>query len=352
MIWSTEHCAAAVIDQSALSHYKSSGSFTQDHVGLSAKAGLLPHAAVKLVAPDELVTQVVSVKNHVVDENSLLLLLRALSLSPSILRLELYNAGLSAASLSTVSSSIQSTGVTSLSIDYNPFPIGLNYRALFGQLIGGTSQLRTLSLRGNQLRDDAAQALAAVLDTNTRLATLNLFDNQITEVGLAALVDCLYCNTALAGLCLARNHLCGLAAQAELTRMLCGSTVAASSSLLVRRKEAESCIAAANKAIADAAKKAKQRDAVLLPTLAPVKSGADGTLVPGNTSLQVLNVAENRLGAEHVALLLQSLMSVSTAPIGLQHLHLQRCCAEDAVAEVTAAAAASVMQACNLQVHL
>ena len=45
------------------------------------------------------------------------------------------------------------------------------------------SKLRALQLRGNDINDTEAVALAEAIEGNMVLCTLNLFDNKISDVG-------------------------------------------------------------------------------------------------------------------------------------------------------------------------
>ncbi len=61
----------------------------------------------------------------------------------------------------------------------------------------GNSNIRTLNLSGNNIGDDGAVALAAMLERNTTLETLELNSNAIDLKGITALARALGNNTSL-----------------------------------------------------------------------------------------------------------------------------------------------------------
>ena len=67
--------------------------------------------------------------------------------------------------------------------------------------------LHTLNLHYNQIGDDGAAAIAAALQTNTSLHTLRVGANQIGDVGAAAIAAALQANTSLHTLDVAGNHI-------------------------------------------------------------------------------------------------------------------------------------------------
>jgi len=78
--------------------------------------------------------------------------------------------------------------------------------ALSSALVVNT-QIRSLNLGDNWLRDDGTHALAQVLSTNSVLTSLNLSDNKIGLPGVLSLCRHLTDNSSLAELCLKGNEL-------------------------------------------------------------------------------------------------------------------------------------------------
>jgi Ran GTPase-activating protein (RanGAP) involved in mRNA processing and transport len=77
------------------------------------------------------------------------------------------------------------SNIRTLSIDQNPFISDL----LFANLITEESNLKSLSLRGNQLGDAGVKALANSLKVNRYLLHLSLWDNKIQKEGCEALSE-------------------------------------------------------------------------------------------------------------------------------------------------------------------
>jgi hypothetical protein len=90
-----------------------------------------------------------------------------------------------------------------LLLDRNPMISELNYPSLIAE----DSSLRILSLRGNNITDPGAKALAYALKQNRSLLSLNLFDNRIQKTGAEAIGESLRVNTVLQCLSLAKNYL-------------------------------------------------------------------------------------------------------------------------------------------------
>ena len=70
-------------------------------------------------------------------------------------------------------------------IDQNP---GIS-DILFAGFIGEDSNIKTLSVRSNDIGDGGAKAIATALKLNRSLSILNLWDNRIGRDGAEALAD-------------------------------------------------------------------------------------------------------------------------------------------------------------------
>eukprot|EP00752_Nemacystus_decipiens_P004249 g3881.t1 len=173
--------------------------------------------------------------------------------------------------------------------------------ASIGVLVEG-SKLKALSLRGNEIGDLEAAALAEAIEENTVLCSINLFDNKITDEGAVAFAEMLRFNTVLRGLSLARNNLTATAAEAFGLLLAGGYEVLPPDQ--EKRAVVEAKIAAQNKIAQDAMKKKKDAKVeTRLPLSAVVlQTGEDGTskaVAGGSKSLAALNLSENReLGAD------------------------------------------------------
>jgi hypothetical protein len=69
------------------------------------------------------------------------------------------------------------------------------------------TSLRTLSLKGNGLRDAAAKAIGSALQSNTTLSTLNLYHNSIGDGGAAEIFQALRLNRSVRSLNLGLNQI-------------------------------------------------------------------------------------------------------------------------------------------------
>jgi Ran GTPase-activating protein (RanGAP) involved in mRNA processing and transport len=90
-----------------------------------------------------------------------------------------------------------------LSIDYNVKITESSVNLLFGE----DSCLRSLSLRGNEIRDQIAKIIALNLKTNRVMISLDLFDNRIGKLGAEFLGDALKHNSTLQILNLGKNFI-------------------------------------------------------------------------------------------------------------------------------------------------
>ncbi|XP_060116748.1 leucine-rich repeat-containing protein 71 [Heteronotia binoei] len=93
-----------------------------------------------------------------------------------------------------------------LSLEGNPLP-----ERSFHKLIGEDSTLAHVSLRNNDIDDEAAtligQALSSLRSSNKSLASINLSYNRITDTGAASLANGLRLNRSLLSLSLSHNHI-------------------------------------------------------------------------------------------------------------------------------------------------
>ena len=105
------------------------------------------------------------------------------------------------------------SNIRELYIDQNP---GIS-EMFFAGLIGEDSNIRTLSIRSNNIGDSGAKAISGALKVNHSLAVLNLWDNHIGRDGAEDLADVSYhselifealkSNQNIISLSLAKNHI-------------------------------------------------------------------------------------------------------------------------------------------------
>ncbi|CAN0122932.1 unnamed protein product, partial [Phaeothamnion confervicola] len=282
------------LKEKPVSGYKFTDSFHADAAAISALLELPPHPSLaSSKAGDSKST--VAIRNLVVDAASLKIYLHVLSHTSRITTLDFFNAGISAEGVRAIADALPILPCSTLKLDYNPLKSweqeDQDASPRFALLVR-PSLLRTLSLRGNGITDSGATAIAAALeDITLPLASLNLFDNAIGDAGAAAIADSLKINGILAGLSLSRNRL-GPAAAASCEALLTGYIL--DEPVRTKRATADERIAAANKAVADAAKKKKSAAPVPMPALAAATVRPDGTaFVRGTRTLAILNLGNN-----------------------------------------------------------
>jgi Ran GTPase-activating protein (RanGAP) involved in mRNA processing and transport len=79
--------------------------------------------------------------------------------------------------------------------------------SLFSQLLQEESNLRILSLRGNDIGDTGAKLIGSALKVNRNLVSLDLFDNKIKKQGAEAIGESLKHNNYLQSLCIGKNKI-------------------------------------------------------------------------------------------------------------------------------------------------
>lgn len=116
-----------------------------------------------------------------------------------------YNCGLQEEHVPILLAVVGNTNnLVELYIDYNPIGNG----KLFSQLLTvDDTNLRLLSLRGNEITDDGAYSIATSLRSNRNLFALNLWGNKIGRDGAKALAEALKINNCLGSLNLGKNML-------------------------------------------------------------------------------------------------------------------------------------------------
>ena len=89
----------------------------------------------------------------------------------------IWNCGLNDQHFQLLSQMVSVGNIRHLELDQNP----LISESLYSQLLTDESFLHVLSLRGNNITDNGAKAIANALRTNRVLLSLNLFDNKIQK---------------------------------------------------------------------------------------------------------------------------------------------------------------------------
>lgn len=136
-------------------------------------------------------------RNYEVDIGTMKCLRYLLPLHLSLKELSFHNAGMSSGTISLLAATLPlCVSIFKLQIDYNP----LSDPTIFSKFLAANMPARTLSLRGNGLRNLGACAVADAIAWNTWTLTLNLFDNQIGDKGGAAIFSRLRYNVMLKSL--------------------------------------------------------------------------------------------------------------------------------------------------------
>lgn len=139
------------------------------------------------------------------DPTSLEAILISLRPIKSISTLSLFNTSLDWRCLKVLETNLLMTSITNLQLDFNPLQDNSAASQLIQALLGPSSKLINLSLRGNHLSDEPVLVIAESLKQNKTLQSLNLFDNKISDVGASALIQALSFNSQLGNLSLAYN---------------------------------------------------------------------------------------------------------------------------------------------------
>ena len=115
----------------------------------------------------------------------------------------LYNAGMTAEAIELLATTLPKCAtLEKVHLEYNRLP---ENPQLFAKFLAENVPARSVSLRGNCLRNSGAIAVADVLARNTWVLTLNLFDNNIGDEGAAAILTKARYNTTLKTLSLSNN---------------------------------------------------------------------------------------------------------------------------------------------------
>ncbi|KAJ3054456.1 Leucine-rich repeat-containing protein 71 [Rhizophlyctis rosea] len=160
----------------------------------------------------------VQIRGWKVEEQTMEVLASVVPACSSISHLVFWNCGLTSTHFTTLQSLIATTAIRSLSLDMNPQIPEHLYSSLLTiapttttddlqsppQLASTT--LQSLSLRSNNLTDQAAKSLGQALKTNRVLTSLNLWNNRIGKEGAEALADALRTNGTLGSLNLGSNN--------------------------------------------------------------------------------------------------------------------------------------------------
>ncbi|XP_048365284.1 leucine-rich repeat-containing protein 71 isoform X1 [Sphaerodactylus townsendi] len=163
-----------------------------------------------------------------------------------------------------------------LSLEGNPLP-----ERSFYKLIGEDSTLAHVSLRNNNIDDEAtsliAQALSSLRTSNKTLASINLSYNFITDVGAASLANALRLNRSLLSLSLSHNRIGdeGAVKLAEILApfALTHSEIVERRRLLLEKESQEPCRMPQRYSESKADRPASHASSTTLDKLQPVKTG-------------------------------------------------------------------------------
>ncbi|KAJ6660323.1 hypothetical protein lerEdw1_017746 [Lerista edwardsae] len=100
----------------------------------------------------------------------------------------------------------QNTSIRSLTLEWNNLGVWEESFALFSEGLGANGNLQRLDLRNNQINHEGAGELSMALKVNSSLQELDLRWNNIGLLGGRALLNCLHSNRALRQLELAGNN--------------------------------------------------------------------------------------------------------------------------------------------------
>ena len=121
----------------------------------------------------------------------------------NLVEINLYNCRLNEQHISFINNLMVLGSLRIVSIDRNP----LVPEAAHASLLAEWSCIRLLSLRGNNIGNIGAKAIALALKSNRILVSLDLFGNKIQKYGAAGLAEALKDNNVLQSLNLGKNCL-------------------------------------------------------------------------------------------------------------------------------------------------
>lgn len=234
-------------------------------------------------------------RNYEVDIGTMKCLRYLLPLHLSLKELSFHNAGMSSGTISLLAATLPlCVSIFKLQIDYNP----LSDPTIFSKFLAANMPARTLSLRGNGLRNLGACAVADAIAWNTWTLTLNLFDNQIGDKGGAAIFSRLRYNVMLKSLSLSKNK-CGDGSFKALLDMLIGSEI----NELEKAEfiEHASQLIDLNKYIMSGKKLKPKAGALLppndeeIPLLENILTVNQVDIIKGNRFIETINLSNNKI---------------------------------------------------------
>ncbi|KAL8184903.1 UNVERIFIED_CONTAM: hypothetical protein K2H54_031817 [Gekko kuhli] len=166
-----------------------------------------PTVQVELEHEDPKTTREIFIRSWRLEDKMLGVLAKCLPTLTSLQAIRLWKVGLTDLSLLTLISILPTCpNLKLLSLEGNPLP-----ERSFHKLMGEDSTLAHVSLRNNDIDDEAAaligQALSSLRSSNKTLASINLSYNHITDVGAASLANGLRLNRSLLSLSLSHNRI-------------------------------------------------------------------------------------------------------------------------------------------------
>mmetsp|Transcript_13049 Transcript_13049/g.40201 ORF Transcript_13049/g.40201 Transcript_13049/m.40201 type:complete len:352 (+) Transcript_13049:121-1176(+) len=289
-----------------IANYRSNGVFEEDCAAFRSIFEVQKHPKMMLmdVSPGNFRC---TVRNYVLDIGTLKCLSCVLPLHKTMTELFLYNAGMSNQAVDLLSTTLpRCTSLVKVHLDYNP----LEDPSVFAQILAVNMPARSVSLRGNDLREAGAVAVARALAENTWIQTLNLFGNQIGDRGGAEIVNKLRFNTMLKSLSLSRNA-CANETLIGLVDTLTGSEVSVDAKAEYHRYASR--LTELNKCIASGKKmKTKYGEDIPpnieeIPLFGSIVTVDHADFVTGNRVLEMINLSSNEVTEDGASLAVKKL---------------------------------------------
>lgn len=323
--WTAEYneIAAATINfESKLAQgYTPTGDFCADYVHYCTMFKIPQHPSINTARVKTQVTKTdeggfIALRNFIIDSATVKILIKVLTHAQGVVGLEFHNAGIRQDNLEKIIALLPSTGISHFTLSYIDIS---NIKSLV-PLLGETSALRSLSLRGIFNLSEGIGPLAEALEMNTRLCCFDVFDCRVGDAGALMICEALRFNTVLNGLSLSKNNLTQTGALAVGDLLTGGAEIVVGGALEKKMQAAEARIISLNKTLA--VRRKKIPDLQPVPSLpVPVTPGK----VAGKHSLFAVSISDNPdIGAAGISTLLENLAAVPHGSLGLRALHLQR----------------------------
>lgn len=321
-MWLAESNEGISLDSlsSEIAVYKSKGNFREDYAELQSIFQVQGHPKLNLTELGLTENVQCSIRNHVLDTGTLKCLICLLPLHQNVTELYLYNVAMSRFAVNLLSTTLpRCVSLMKLHIDYNR----LDDPSVFAKILAVNMPARSISLRGNDLRDAGAISLAQALAKNTWVQTLNLFGNQIGDRGGTAIVSKLRYNTMLKSLSLSCNA-CADGTFIGLLDTLTGCEISGETKADYHRYASR--VTELNKLIASRKKtKAKSTEEIPpnveeIPALRSIFTVDQVDFFPGNHVLEMVNLSCNDITDKGASLAIKRLSRQSVCGLESQPL--------------------------------